>query len=119
MIPVEDFNISREMFAAHIETIFVVWEDIRVEIRDTLYCKNVGKTLKVAGISVVLSIFSQFISGAGLLWTGLVVLFVYPRLYHEKHVEIDAGVEKVQVLVGVQFDKLATAVPMLNKLKSE
>eukprot|EP01130_Rhizamoeba_saxonica_P001326 TRINITY_DN1119_c0_g3_i2.p1 TRINITY_DN1119_c0_g3~~TRINITY_DN1119_c0_g3_i2.p1 ORF type:complete len:141 (-),score=7.93 TRINITY_DN1119_c0_g3_i2:342-764(-) len=47
LAPVGDYQINRELLQEHVETVYSIWEIIRLFLRDIFYCSNALKSLTV------------------------------------------------------------------------
>jgi len=61
--------------------------------RDVFYCTNTFLTLKWALYFYLYAWVGCYFSDVTLLYLAILTLFIWPRLYEEKHKEIDSGIE--------------------------
>lgn len=83
------FHVPRECAEQHLDTIL---ELVNVSIdrsRDVFYCTNNVLSAKYALYFYILATLGTWFSGATLVYLAALGLFIWPRLYEEKHKEID------------------------------
>jgi len=97
------FAIPRRLAEGHVGVFSEVANNAISQLQDAFFCTNLVLSLKTAGALYGIAVVGQWFSALTFIWIGSIVLFVWPRLYEEKHAEIDQGVAlaKSHVVQGV------------------
>jgi len=84
-----DFHISRATIDQHAQTLVDLINTTVDKLRDAFYVSNNLYTLKVAGLLYVAAVIGKWFNDSTLLYLATLGFFLWPRLYEEKHTEID------------------------------
>jgi len=87
--------------------------------RDVFYCNFPILSIKVASILFVLSLFGKWFSGLTLLYIGVVIAFVWPRIYEEKKELIDQYWKLVNEHVDTYTLLVLSKIPKMDKRKTQ
>jgi len=83
------FHISRNSIVQHVDTIMDLI-NLSIDLfRDVFYCVNPIFSLQAAGVLYAVAIVGKLFCGVTLMYLVLMGFFIWPRLYEEKHQEID------------------------------
>jgi len=84
------------------------------QLKPAFTCEHPILTAKVACVLLVTAMIGKCFSTAALLYIGILFLFIWPRLYHEKRVEITEAYikarDKVHELSKMALEKMPDSV---------
>lgn len=109
-----DFRITRQDAEPHFKTVLDLVNAVVQRFREVFFCTNVLLSLKYAAAFWFSAVLGKWFSEITLLYLVALGAFAWPRLYEEKHTEIDqyVGIAKTQANNYVQLglSKLPPAV---------
>jgi hypothetical protein len=115
--------VSRTVIEKHVDAVYNLVNATLEVLRDIFYCSFPFLSLKFAAIFLVLALFGKWLCGITLAYLGVLVLFVWPRLYEEKKQLIDQyyklAQDQIQTYVTLAFDKLPFPKPAQDKRKTQ
>jgi len=112
------FHISRQHVDKHVDT-FIRFVNHTIDlVRDAFYCTDNLLTLKIALYFYLLAQLGNVFLDSTLLYLVSLAYFIWPRLYLEKHKEIDQvydiAYQQAKVYIELGLSKLPPAIT--NKL---
>jgi hypothetical protein len=112
-----DFEKSRQYITQHVETLVKLVEAARASVTEYLYFTDFSQSAKAGLVAFFLRTLGTFFSDLSLLYFVFLVAFIWPRLYAEKHNEIDLAIKTVTEQVSQKLDPLLQKLPF--KLKKQ
>jgi len=108
------FHLDAAMIDQHLEVFVVAVNIVLPKLKDVFLCTNLLLTAKFAIGFWFTAIIGKCISTAGLLYLGVILAFIWPKLYQEKQKEIDhfAGIamEKIRGVTHTAMAKLPDSI---------
>jgi len=112
--------ITREEAVSHAEVAYRFIDATVLLARDALFFTDVTFSLKVFGTVGALAITSNYVTLPTILFADTVLLFIIPRVYEEKKVDIDALIAKGFAAANEKVGPVFAKVPFEKlKLKQE
>jgi len=98
------FHVSRSTIVQHVDTVLDLLNLTIDLVREVYYCTNFFLSLQAAFFLYLVATVGGWFCGLTLVYLVLLGFFVWPRLYEEKHTEIDQIWGQVYVVASTQLD---------------
>jgi len=108
--------VSQSDFTRHAESAHRLLDAVTAIAREGLWFHDVVFSLKVLGLALLAAILGNYVSIATLVFAASLISFVVPRVYEERHAQIDELINKVQAVLNEKLGPILAKVP-LDKIK--
>jgi len=105
------FNVSAEDFQRHSDVLADLVNLFLDNLKEAVVCVDLFVTFRAAAVFYLFATLGDWFSGITLLYLASLVLFVWPRLYHEKQQEIDKAVALAVDLANTYYEKGRAMLP--------
>jgi len=109
--------VSRTVIEKHVESVHNFINVVLEVARDIYYCSFPFLSLKFALWFYTCGVVGKYFAGTTLIYSVLIVLFTWPRLYEEKKDDIDGLYRLVNEQVTVYARLVCSKLPKCNKHK--
>jgi len=103
-------------FTRHAESAHRLLDAVTSIAREGLWFHDVVFSLKVLGLALLAAILGNYVSIPTLVFAASLVLFVVPRVYEERRIQIDELIGKAQAVLNEKLGPILAKVP-LDKIK--
>jgi len=102
----QTYHVPKDRAEKHLATFIAIFNHTADGAREVFLCNNTFLTLKFIGLFYLLGRIGDWFSGATFLYLVTLGLFAWPRLYEEKHADIDRF-HGIAVSEGRKYFKIA------------
>jgi len=107
-------SFNEETIHEHVAILSELYGIIRSLVISSLQCGTLA-ALQVAAIFFVVAQFGKLFSGLSLLWLITIVAFTAPKIYQEKHAEIDRAWARASSFLNEQYDVVKSRLTKLKR----
>jgi len=113
-----DKDTARRFIQQHSEAMYKIWDSIRDGLFSIFFSANISLAVKASLVLFILSLLGKMVQFATFLFIIFLFMFIWPRLYREKHEQIDFIAGKVFGVIQSNIGMVLSKLP-IQKFKRE